>query len=136
MAIRQEQVALVGAVVVLVAFVATNDSKRKRNLPRVSSLELADHVVPDSSRVLPGALEASFTRDIMSEPTNARPMPLLDFLQPPLSPLPSLAAHPCDTPAPHDQIVRHSPLPPPSLATLLGLRASVWSATPAPSSCP
>ncbi len=98
MDIRQEQIALIGAVLVIGAFVYTAAPVKVKGLPRTKNIDLVAHVVPDAGRVLPGTREASFTRDILSEPTNARPMPLLVFEQPPLSGLPSLAAPPSPGP--------------------------------------
>ncbi|MDE0896754.1 MAG: hypothetical protein OSB10_09240, partial [Planctomycetota bacterium] len=99
MDIRQEQVVLIGTILVIGAFVLTQDSVQVKGLPRSKSIELEPHIVPDATRVLPGAREAAFTRDILSEPTNARPMPMLSFVQPPLAPLPALAAPPVPGPS-------------------------------------
>jgi tetratricopeptide (TPR) repeat protein len=99
MDIRQEQVVLIGTILVIGAFALTQDSVQVKGLPRSKSIELVPHIVPDATRVLPGAREAAFTRDILSEPTNARPMPMLSFVQPPLAPLPALAAPPVPGPS-------------------------------------
>ena len=103
MAIRQEQIVFALAVLGLGAMVLTSGSQLPRPKKRGATLELEPVVVPDATRVLPAgaAADATFARDLFQEPTNERPMPLLAFVDPPLVPLPSLAAPPMPGPAPH-----------------------------------
>ncbi|MFT5830692.1 MAG: tetratricopeptide (TPR) repeat protein [Bacteroidia bacterium] len=100
MDIRQEQIVLISAVAIIAGLIATHDHGSALKMPRAKKIDLMEHTVPDAGRVLPGAPEAGFTRDILSEPTNARPMPLLGFQAPPILGLPSLAAPPYPGPGP------------------------------------
>lgn len=100
MEIRQEQIVLIGAVAIIAGLIATHDSGSALPMPRAKKIDLLENTVPDAGRVLPGSLEASFTRDILREPTNARPMPLLSFEAPPILALPALAAPPYPGPGP------------------------------------
>ncbi|MDF1797919.1 MAG: tetratricopeptide repeat protein [Planctomycetota bacterium] len=103
MAIRQEQIVFAVVLVACGALVATSGSDSKRAPRPAQALELEPVVVPETARVLPrsSATPGSFARDLFKEPTNARPMPALAFVAPPLLALPSLAAPPMPGPAAH-----------------------------------
>lgn len=95
MAVRQEQVVF-GLTALLVGYFAWSMSGDVRmGSERTNKLEYAGAIVPETARALPLEASASaVTRDLFREPTNARPMPLLDFEAPPLGGLPMLAPVP------------------------------------------
>lgn len=100
MAIRQEQVVFGLAVLLAGYFVYQSSGKVRVAAERVNKLEYEQKIIPETERALPLTAAGSMVaRDLFREPTNARPMPLLEFEPPRLSDLPTLAPLPPHAPA-------------------------------------
>ena len=95
MAIRQEQVVF-GLTVLLVGYLAWGHMGEVRTVnPRPKKLDYEGVTVPETPRALSQSQAGpGVSRDLFREPTNARPMAMLDFQAPPLSSLPTLAPLP------------------------------------------
>jgi tetratricopeptide (TPR) repeat protein len=102
LALRKEQVVLIGAVAVLGLLVWRAQGKSGQKSPPVkkaSAPELAHQNVPDPSLVLPAKRTiVPPGRDIFSEPKDTRPLPPLDLVQPPIVPLAALRPPPVPGP--------------------------------------
>lgn len=99
MALRQEQVVFGLTVLLCGALVLTSSNPKLRKGTRTTHLEHVPEVVPETARALPAPSGGEpIVRDLFREPTNARPMPLLAFEEPPLAPLFALAPPPSPAP--------------------------------------
>ena len=100
MAIRQEQIVF-GFAVLLTGYFVWSGSGTTRVAPeRTNKLDYERSIVPEAPRALPMPKPGSaVVRDLLREPTNARPMPMLEFQAPPLSDLPLLSPLPPYAPA-------------------------------------
>jgi len=99
MAVRQEQVVFGLAVALCGGLVLMASTPVIRKSTRTVHLEYLSEVVPETARALPANVAPeTVVRDLFREPTNARPMPILAFDEPPLAPLPALAPPPLGGP--------------------------------------
>jgi tetratricopeptide (TPR) repeat protein len=99
MAIRQEQVVFGLSVLLCGGLVLISSTPSIRSSARTKHLDYAPELVPEAARALPAkSAPAPIVRDLFREPTNARPMPLLAFAEPPLASLSALAPPPSPGP--------------------------------------
>ncbi|MFT7667360.1 MAG: tetratricopeptide (TPR) repeat protein [Planctomycetota bacterium] len=101
MAIRQEQVVLIGTGLLLSYMLMTGSSTTRRGGGGSGSAPDFDHhYVPDVQRALPSErLAEGLSRDLFSAPRDTRPLPELEFVVPPMQPLELLRPAPNSGPA-------------------------------------
>lgn len=102
MAIRQEQIVLVGAALLLGYLAFTGESDVQRRSSRSKQVpEFESHRAPDLDPATARARSGEeLDRDLFSPPTDTRPLPRLDFEAPPLEPLSMLRPAPAAGPSP------------------------------------
>lgn len=115
MALRKEQVVLIGTVAVLGFFYwRTLGSYDVKASPpkKAKAPEFEHHVAPDTGLVLPAARKLDDgARDLFSPPSDTRPLPPLDLVPPPLVPLAQLRPPPVPGPvvAQYGRLLREQP---------------------------
>ncbi|MCA8979359.1 MAG: tetratricopeptide repeat protein, partial [Planctomycetes bacterium] len=104
MAIRQQQVVFVFAALVVGwgAYSSLGSgSSRRASGGSGSAPEFVDHPAPDVDLVRSASRDSNaLLREFFTEPSDTRPLPLLDFEVPPLAPLPGLRPAPAAGPKP------------------------------------
>ncbi|MFT7484292.1 MAG: tetratricopeptide (TPR) repeat protein [Candidatus Paceibacteria bacterium] len=89
MAIRQEQIVLIGTALLLGYFVITTGGESRRSTSsKAQAPEFEDHYAPDVNLAKPLVREVSaLERDLFTAPSDTRPFPPLQFESPLLQPL-------------------------------------------------
>ena len=102
MAIRQEQVVLIGTCLLLGYMVFADSDVGRRGGGRAGAApEFEHHFAPDVTRAMPWERkEGGIGRELFSAPRDTRPLPALRFVAPPLEPLALLRPIPSSGPRP------------------------------------
>ena len=104
MKLRQEQIVFVAVLLLLglLSWRLLSRAEIKRpNVRSTEELELARYPAPDVGLALPtDGAHKSLARDLLSPPSDTRPLPPLDIVEPPRKPLAALLPPPEPGPAP------------------------------------
>ena len=129
MNLRQEQIVFLAALVLLGFLsyrVLTATDPQRRTPTRPGEAELTEYSTPDVALALPsGGDHRPLQRDLLSPPSDTRPLPLLGIVEPPRAPLIRLFPPPEPGPAPaaYGQLLRRDlafEVDPDAVASLFG----------------